>query len=61
MGVLSGMRVLKFEAIGPGTFGTMLLASHQLAQQDLADIETASESSRLMGYFPLNEARRPGK
>ena len=26
MGVLSGIRVLEFEAIGPGPFGTMLLA-----------------------------------
>ena len=27
MGVLSGIRVLEFEAIGPGPFGTMLLAN----------------------------------
>ena len=26
MGVLSGIRVLEFEAIGPGPFGAMLLA-----------------------------------
>jgi alkylation response protein AidB-like acyl-CoA dehydrogenase len=30
------------------------LASHQLVQQDLADIETAIVSSRLMCYFALN-------
>ena len=61
MGVHSGIRVLEFEAVGPEPFGTMLLASHQLAQQNLAGMETAKVSPRLMGYFPLSDARRPGR
>jgi hypothetical protein len=62
MGVLSGMRVLKFEAIGPEPFGTMPLASPQLVMREHERHFRDYSGSRndRNGGVPLTD-RRPEK